>query len=75
MPKKSIKNTFIEWIIAFSLSFFLFQILEDYISNQPDFVFKNLILLVIPAPQDSIIEFIQFLVYWITIVMIKFVKK
>lgn len=64
----------VTWIVTFIFSFYLFQALEEFISSQPEFVFKNLILLIIPGPQDNFIELLQFLLYWIGAVYAVFRK-
>lgn len=74
MAKENIEKTIFTWIITFIFSFFLFQALEEFITSQPDFVFKNIILLILPGPEDSVIELIQFLLYWSGAVYLKFFK-
>ena len=52
-------------LLVIFISFFLFQILEDYVASVSDFPLKKLIQLLIPGPQDSVLEFLQFVVYWV----------
>ena len=51
-------------IMAFYLSAGLFQALEQHIATLDEFPFKSLIMLFIPAPEDSLLELVQFLAYW-----------
>ena len=69
---RQIERKIIQWIVTFIFSFYLFQILEDFIVSQPEFIFKSLILLILPAPQDSFTELIQFLIYWVGFAYLEF---
>ncbi len=52
-------------IITFYLSSALCQTVEEQLATQPDFPFKGLIMLLVPAPEDSLLELLQFLTYWV----------
>ena len=52
------------YMMAFYLSAGLCQALEQNLAEQDDFPLKNLIMLLVPAPEDNILEMIQFLTYW-----------
>ena len=51
-------------IMAFYLSATLSQAVEEQLKAQPDFPFRGLIMLLVPAPEDSLLEMLQFLAYW-----------
>ena len=56
-------------ILIFTVSSFLSQILEEQIAQAETFPFKDVIQILIPGPQDNVIEFVQFMLYWILAVI------
>ena len=62
--KTNIAGIVIFWLIVFFLTYGLSQALEQHLSTLEDFPFKSLIMLLVPAPEDSLLELIQFLAYW-----------
>jgi hypothetical protein len=62
-------NELFAWIVLFSLSFFLSQIIEEQITQSEHFPFKNIIQFFVPGPEDSILELMQFMLYWILAVI------
>lgn len=52
------------FLIAFILSFYFSQVIEDTLENSEDFVFKDLLQFLIPGPEDNVLELVQFLLYW-----------
>lgn len=55
-----------EFVLAFIISIFLFPALDNFIASSPSFPLKELFTFLIPSPQDSILEFLQFLLYWLS---------
>ena len=50
--------------LVFIVSFYLSQALEESITAMENFPLKNVFLLLIPGPEDSALEFLQFMSYW-----------
>jgi len=53
-----------EFVFALIVSIFLFPILDSFMASTPSFPLKELFTLLIPSPQDNILEFLQFILYW-----------
>ena len=51
-------------VVVFIIPFYLSQALEKSITAMADFPLKNVFLLLIPCPEDSVLEFLQFIAYW-----------
>ena len=75
MRKNKLANEIIGSAIAFLFSIYLFPLLEKMVSSSPDFQFQKLITILIPSPQDSILEFIQFIIYWVGFGYLTFKKE
>ena len=74
MAKNFIKQIFVG-IVSFIVSFILSQYLENSIIAMSDFPLKNIFLLIIPGPQDSVLEFVQFIVYWVVGIWLVFFRE
>jgi len=64
-----------EFVLAFIVSIFLFPALDSFIASTPYFPLKELFTFLIPSPQDSILEFLQFILYWIGAGYLTFKEK
>jgi len=64
-----------EFVLTLIISFFLFPILDNFIASTPSFPLKELFTFLIPSPQDNILEFLQFILYWIGAGYLTFKEK
>ena len=64
MKKQKLSAKIGEFVLAFIVSIFLFPALDSFIASTPSFPLKELFTLLIPSPRDSILEFLQFILYW-----------
>lgn len=65
MKKQPLRAKITEFILVFIISIYLFPALKDFIYSIADFPLKNLFLIIIPSPEDSLLQLIQFISYWI----------
>jgi hypothetical protein len=64
-----------EFVLTFIVSIFLFPALDSFIASMPSFPLKDLFTFLIPSPQDNILEFLQFLLYWVGAGYLTFKEK